>query len=120
IDDVNVSDDRRLGEEGQGFVGLMRTFDRSRITLAASAVGLARAALEYATDYAKEPTQFGKPIAEHQAVAFRLADMALRIDSARLLTWRAAQMIDRGERVTSEAGMGKLAASHTARGGTWA
>jgi acyl-CoA dehydrogenase len=120
LDDVFVSDDRRLGEEGQGFVGLMQTFDRSRITLAASAVGLARAALEYATDYAKERTQFGKPIAEHQAVAFRLADMALRVDSARLLTWRAAQMIDAGERVTTEAAMAKLAASETAMWCTWA
>jgi alkylation response protein AidB-like acyl-CoA dehydrogenase len=120
LDDVNVSDDRRLGDEGQGFVGLMQTFDRSRITLAASAVGLARAALEYATDYAKQRRQFGKPIAEHQAVAFRLADMALRIDSARLLTWRAAQMIDSGVRVTTEAAMAKLAASETAMWCTWA
>jgi alkylation response protein AidB-like acyl-CoA dehydrogenase len=120
LDDVFVPDDRRLGEEGQGFVGLMHTFDRSRITLAASATGLARAALEYATNYAKERTQFGKPIAEHQAVAFRLADMALRVDSARLLTWRAAQMVDRGERVTTEAAMAKLAASETAMWCTWA
>ncbi len=120
LDDVPVADDRRLGEEGSGFVGLMRTFDRSRITLAASAVGLARAALEYATDYAKQRTQFGKPIAQHQAVAFRLADMALRIDSARLLTWRAAQMIDAGARVTTEAAMAKLAASETAMWCTWA
>jgi acyl-CoA dehydrogenase len=120
LDDVHVSDDRRLGQEGQGFVGLMQTFDRSRITLAASAVGLARAALEYATDYAKQRRQFGKPIAEHQAVAFRLADMALRVDSARLLTWRAAQLIDSGVRVTSEAAMAKLAASETAMWCTWA
>jgi alkylation response protein AidB-like acyl-CoA dehydrogenase len=120
LDDVFVPDDRRLGEAGQGFVGLMHTFDRSRITLAASATGLARAALEYATNYAKERTQFGKPIAEHQAVAFRLADMALRVDSARLLTWRAAQMVDRGERVTTEAAMAKLAASETAMWCTWA
>ncbi|MFZ0388130.1 MAG: acyl-CoA dehydrogenase family protein [Solirubrobacteraceae bacterium] len=120
LDDVYVSDDRRLGEEGQGFVGLMQTFDRSRITLAASAVGLARAALEYATDYAKQRHQFGKPIAEHQAVAFRLADMALRVDSARLLTWRAAQLIDSGVRVSSEAAMAKLAASETAMWCTWA
>jgi alkylation response protein AidB-like acyl-CoA dehydrogenase len=120
LDDVFVADDRRLGEEGSGFVGLMRTFDRSRITLAASAVGLARAALEYATDYAKQRTQFGKPIAQHQAVAFRLADMALRIDAARLLTWRAAQMIDSGVRVTTEAAMAKLAASETAMWCTWA
>jgi alkylation response protein AidB-like acyl-CoA dehydrogenase len=120
LDDVFVANDRRLGEEGEGFVGLMQTFDRSRITLAASAVGLARAALEYATDYAKQRRQFGRPISEHQAVAFRLADMALRVDSARLLTWRAAQLIDSGVRVTSEAAMAKLAASETAMWCTWA
>ena len=61
----------------------MHTFDRSRMTLAASAIGLARAALEYATDYAKQRHQFGKPIGQHQAVGFRLADMALRVDAAR-------------------------------------
>ena len=76
LQDVEVGADRRLGAEGQGFRGLMETFDRSRVTLAASATGLARAALEYATAYARERVQFGKPIAEHQAVAFRLADMA--------------------------------------------
>jgi acyl-CoA dehydrogenase len=119
-DDLFVADDRRLGQEGQGFVGLMHTFDRSRVTLAASAVGLARAALEYAVGYAREREQFGKPIAQHQAVAFRLADMALRVDSARLLTWRAADMLDRGQRATSEAAMAKLAASETAMWCTWA
>jgi alkylation response protein AidB-like acyl-CoA dehydrogenase len=119
-DDLFVAQERRLGEEGQGFAGLMHTFDRSRVTLAASATGLARAALEYAVAYAKEREQFGKPIAQHQAVAFRLADMALRVDAARLLTWRAAQMVDRGERVTSEAAMAKLAASETAMWCTWA
>ena len=77
LEDVEIPADRRLGAEGEGFRGLMATFDRSRVTLAASATGLARAALEYATDYAKQRVQFGKPIAEHQAVAFRLADMAL-------------------------------------------
>jgi alkylation response protein AidB-like acyl-CoA dehydrogenase len=120
LNDLFVAPERRLGEEGQGFVGLMRTFDRSRVTLAASATGLARAALEYSVDYAKEREQFGKPIAQHQAVAFRLADMALRVDAARLLTWRAAEMIDRGERVTTEAAMAKLAASETAMWCTWA
>jgi alkylation response protein AidB-like acyl-CoA dehydrogenase len=120
LDDLFVAAERRLGEEGQGFVGLMRTFDRSRVTLAASATGLARAALEYSVDYAKEREQFGKPIAQHQAVAFRLADMALRVDAARLLTWRAAEMLDRGERVTTEAAMAKLAASETAMWCTWA
>jgi len=120
LDDVFVAEDRRLGPEGHGFLGLMHTFDRSRVTLAASATGLARAALEYATDYARERIQFGKPIAEHQAVAFRLADMALRVDASRLLTWRAAQMLDSGERATSEAAMAKLHASETAMWCTWA
>jgi alkylation response protein AidB-like acyl-CoA dehydrogenase len=120
LDDVFVAVERRLGAEGQGFAGLMHTFDRSRVTLAASATGLARAALEYAVQYAKERVQFGRPIAEHQAVAFRLADMALRVDASRLLTWRAAQMLDRGERATTEAAMAKLHASETAMWCTWA
>jgi alkylation response protein AidB-like acyl-CoA dehydrogenase len=120
LDDLFVPEDRRLGGEGQGFSGLMQTFDRSRVTLAASATGLARAALEYATDYAKEREQFGKPIAQHQAVAFRLADMAVRVDASRLLTWRAAELLDRGERATTEAAMAKLHASETAMWCTWA
>ncbi len=120
LDDVFVSSDRRLGDEGQGFAGLMHTFDRSRVTLAASATGLARAALEYAVEYAKERVQFGKPIAEHQSVAFRLADMALRVDASRLLTWRAAALVDDGVRATTEAAMAKLHASETAMWCTWA
>jgi alkylation response protein AidB-like acyl-CoA dehydrogenase len=120
LDDVELADDRRLGDEGQGFVGLMETFDRSRVTLAASATGLARAALEFAVDYAQQRTQFGKPIAEHQAVAFRLADMALQVDASRLLTWRAARMLDDGQRATREAAMAKLHASETAMWCAWA
>jgi acyl-CoA dehydrogenase len=120
LDDVRVPGDRRLGPEGEGFRGLMQTFDRSRVTLAASATGLARAALEYATGYARERVQFGKPIAEHQAVGFRLADMALRVDASRLLVWRAARMLDAGERATSEAAMAKLHASEAAMWCSWA
>jgi acyl-CoA dehydrogenase len=120
LDDVRLPADRRIGEEGQGFRGLMETFDRSRVTLGASATGLARAALEYATTYARERVQFGKPIAEHQAVSFRLADMALRVDASRLLVWRAARLIDAGERATTEAAMAKLHASETAMWCTWA
>jgi acyl-CoA dehydrogenase len=120
LDDVEVPADRRLGEEGEGFRGLMTTFDRSRATLAASATGLARAALEFATDYARERVQFGRPIAEHQAVAFRLADMALRVDASRLLTRRAAETLDAGQRATTEAAMAKLHASETAMWCTWA
>jgi len=115
-----VADDRRLGEEGAGFRGLMAVFDRSRVTLSAAATGLARAALEYATQYAKERVQFGRPIAEHQAVAFRLADMALRVDASRLLTRRAARLLDAGRSATTEAAMAKLHASETAMFCTWA
>ena len=118
--DAELPADRRLGEEGEGFSGLMQTFDRSRVTLGAAATGLARAALEYATDYAKTREQFGKPIAQHQAVAFRLADMATRVDAARLLVWRAARQLDAGEAVTKEAAMAKLFASETAMWCTWA
>lgn len=120
LEDAELPEDRRLGEEGQGFYGLMQTFDRSRITLAAAATGLARAALEYAVEYAKTREQFGKPIAEHQAVAFRLADMATRVDAARLLVHRAARKLDGGGEVTKEAAMAKLFASETAMWCTWA
>jgi alkylation response protein AidB-like acyl-CoA dehydrogenase len=120
LEDVFVPEDRRLGEEGQGFRGLMETFDRSRVTLAASATGLARAALEYAVQYAKEREQFGQPIGQFQAVAFRLADMALKVEASRLLTWHAARLVDAGERATTEAAMAKLHASETAMFCTWA
>jgi alkylation response protein AidB-like acyl-CoA dehydrogenase len=120
LEDAFAAEDRRLGEEGEGFRGLMETFDRSRVTLGASATGLARAALEYASDYAQERVQFGKPIVEHQAVAFRLADMALRVDASRLLVWRAARLLDAGERATTEAAMAKLHASEAAMWCTWA
>jgi alkylation response protein AidB-like acyl-CoA dehydrogenase len=120
LEDAEVPEDRRLGDEGQGFYGLMRTFDRSRITLGASATGIARAAFEYAVEYAKSREQFGKPIAEHQAVAFRLADMATRVDAARLLVHRAARRVDAGEAAPAEAAMAKLFASETAMWCTWA
>jgi alkylation response protein AidB-like acyl-CoA dehydrogenase len=120
LEDVELSEDRRLGDEGQGFYGLMETFDRSRITLGAAATGLARAALEYAVEYAQTREQFGRPIAEHQAVAFRLADMATRVDAARLLVHRAARLADAGQEVTKEAAMAKLYASETAMWCTWA
>jgi alkylation response protein AidB-like acyl-CoA dehydrogenase len=120
LEDAELPGDRRLGEEGEGFSGLMQTFDRSRITLGAAATGLARAALEYATEYSKTREQFGKPISQHQAVAFRLADMATRVDAARLLVWRAARRLDAGETATKEAAMAKLFASETAMWCTWA
>ena len=120
LEDAILPEDRRLGNEGQGFYGLMRTFDRSRVILGAAATGLARAATEYATDYAKERVQFGKPIAEHQAVAFRLADMALKVEASRLLVWNAARKMDAGEPAPLEAAMAKLHASEAAMFCTWA
>ena len=120
FEDCFLPEDRRLGEEGQGFRGLMRTFDLSRITLGAAATGLARAALEYAVEYAKTREQFGKPIAEHQAVAFRLADMAVKVEASRLLVRSAARKADAGEDVTLDAAMAKLHASEAAMWCTWA
>ncbi|WP_328327933.1 MULTISPECIES: acyl-CoA dehydrogenase family protein [unclassified Streptomyces] len=118
--DAFVPDADRLGAEGQGFHGLMRTFDISRTVLGAAATGVARAAYEYARDYAKTRQQFGKPVIEHQAVAFRLADMRTRVEQARLMTWRAAKRLDAGLDATAEAAMAKLTASETAAYCTWA
>ncbi|MFE0380227.1 acyl-CoA dehydrogenase family protein [Streptomyces inhibens] len=118
--DAFVPAEQRLGDEGQGFRGLMRTFDISRTVLGAAATGVARAAYEYAVDYARTRTQFGKPIIEHQAVAFRLADMRTRLEQARLMTWRAAKRLDAGLEATTEAAMAKLTASETAAYCTWA
>jgi acyl-CoA dehydrogenase len=120
LNDVFVPEEDRLGDEGRGFHGLMRTFDISRTVLGAAATGVARAAYEYARDYAKNRVQFGKPVIEHQAVAFRLADMRTRIEQARLMTWRAAKRLDAGLDTTAEAAMAKLTASETAAYCTWA
>jgi alkylation response protein AidB-like acyl-CoA dehydrogenase len=120
LDDVVVPASDRLGDEGEGFVGLMQTFDISRVVLGAAATGVARAAFEYARDYARTREQFGRPIVEHQAVAFRLADMATRIEAARLLVLHAARTLDAGQDATRLAAMAKLTASETAMHCTWA
>ncbi|MFD4623529.1 acyl-CoA dehydrogenase family protein, partial [Streptomyces sp. NPDC058475] len=120
LENAYVPEEHRLGAEGAGFHGLMRTFDISRAVLGAAATGVARAAYEYARDYARERRQFGKPIIEHQAVAFRLADMRTRVEQARLMTWRAAKRLDAGLPATAEAAMAKLTASETAAYCTWA
>jgi acyl-CoA dehydrogenase len=116
LDDVRVPAESRLGEEGRGFYGLMRTFDGSRILIGAGATGLSRAALDATVQYAHERTQFGKPIIDHQAVAFRIADMAARTDVSHLVTMRAARLFDAGEPVTAESSIAKLTASENA---TW-
>jgi len=112
--DCFVAEDRRIGEEGQGFYGVMRSFDRSRVTLAANSIGIGRAALEYAVDYAKQREAFGKKIHEFQAVSFRLVDAKMALDQARLLTLHAADLADAGESFATEASMAKLAASEAA------
>jgi acyl-CoA dehydrogenase len=116
LDDVRVPVGHRLGDEGRGFSGLMRTFDASRILIGAGATGLSRAALDTAVTYAKEREQFGKPIIEHQAVAFRLADMAARTDISHLVTMRAARLFDAGEPVAEESAIAKVTASENT---TW-
>ena len=114
LDDVRVPVENRVGEEGEGFYGLMRTFDASRILIGAGATGLARAALDASIAYAGEREQFGTAIINHQAVAFRLADMAARVDTSHLLTMRAARLFDQGEDVTEEAAIAKLVSSENA------
>jgi acyl-CoA dehydrogenase len=112
--DCFVPDDRRIGEEGQGFYGVMRSFDRSRVTLAANSIGIGRAALEYAVEYAKQREAFGKKIHEFQAVSFRLVDAEMALDQARLMTLHTANRADAGEPFATEASMAKLAASEAA------
>jgi len=103
-----------LGEEGQGFINTLQVLDAGRIGIAALAVGLAQGAYEAARDYAQERRQFGQPIAGFQAVQWKLADAATRIEAARLLTYRAAHLKDRGARMTRESAMAKLYASEVA------
>jgi butyryl-CoA dehydrogenase len=112
--DVAVEADALLGGLGEGFKLAMRALDGGRIGIAAQAVGIARAAFEDATRYAQERKTFGQPIAEHQAIQFKLADMCTEIDAARLLLWRAAAKKDAGGRYTREAAMAKLFASEVA------
>jgi acyl-CoA dehydrogenase len=94
--DVKVPAANRLGEEGEGFKIAMQTLDATRPATASAAVGVARAALEYASDYAKGRVQFGQPIAMNQGINFMIADMATKIEAARLLVWQAAWMLDSG------------------------
>lgn len=102
------------GDVGQGFKIAMGAFDITRPAVAAGAVGLARRALDEATKYSMERRTMGKPICEHQAVAFMLADMAIGVEMARLMVWRSAQMIDEGKRNTYYASIAKAYASQVA------
>lgn len=114
LDRVRVSDQHRLGQRGEGFKIAMTALDKGRMSVAAGCVGLARAALEAGVKYAKEREQFGKPIASYQLVQEMLSDMAVETDAARLLVWRVADLIERGEKFRTEASMAKLFASEAA------
>jgi acyl-CoA dehydrogenase len=114
FNDVKVPQANRLGQEGQGWFLAMAAFDHSRPVVSAAAVGLARSAMDHAARYAKERQTFGQPIHKHQAVSFMIADMAMKIEAARLLVWQSAWRIDRGKRNTKEAAFAKAFAADTA------
>ncbi|HWT00555.1 MAG TPA: acyl-CoA dehydrogenase [Pyrinomonadaceae bacterium] len=111
FEDCHVTEENLLGEEGMGFVNAMQILDGGRISIAALAVGIAQGAYESAVRYSKEREQFGKPISEFQAIQFKLADMAVQIEAARLLMYRAAYLKDTGKKTTKESSMAKLYAS---------
>ncbi len=108
FEDVEIPEENLLGEENHGFKLAMMTLDRTRPGVAAMAVGIGRAAFEFARDYSKERVQFGVPIAMHQAIQFMIADMATKVEAGRLLVWQSAALLDQGKRNT-------LAASHAKR-----
>lgn len=114
FEDVRVPATNRIGNEGDGFKIAMMTLDRARPTVAAMAVGVARAAFEHAMQYAKERVQFGTPIAMNQAIHFMLADMAMDIEAARLLTYKSAWLLDQGRRNTKESSFAKAFAADLA------
>ncbi|MCB9224217.1 MAG: acyl-CoA dehydrogenase [Crocinitomicaceae bacterium] len=115
FNDVKVPKANRIGEEGFGFKFAMQVLGGGRIGIASQALGIASGALELAIQYAKERQTFGKEIYKHQAIAFKLADMATQVEAARLLTLRAAHMKDQGLEFTAQASMAKLFASQIAQ-----
>jgi len=111
MEDCSIPADQLLGQRGSGFIDAMKILDGGRISIAALALGMARGAFDAALKYSTDRHQFGKPIAEFQAIQFMLADMATKIDAAALLIYRAAWMKDQGQPVTRESAMAKLYAS---------
>jgi len=114
LEDCRVPAENLLGEEGRGLAIALHSLEGSRIGIAAQSVGLAQSALELAVRYARQREQFGRPIADFQAVQFMIADMAVQVEAARLLTYRAADACGRGRPYAKEAAMAKLYASETA------
>jgi alkylation response protein AidB-like acyl-CoA dehydrogenase len=114
LEDVEVADENRLGDLDEGFTHTLRILEKGRIGIASMAVGLARGAIEEAVKYAKQRVQFGKPIANLQAIQMMIADAATQIDAARLLVRRAAWMQDQGQRTAKESSIAKLFAARAA------
>ncbi|XP_005987208.2 short-chain specific acyl-CoA dehydrogenase, mitochondrial [Latimeria chalumnae] len=114
FEDCKIPKENLLGQPGLGFKIAMETLDGGRIGIASQALGIAQAALDCAVDYAEKRIAFGAPITKLQAIQFKLADMAVALESARLLTWRASMLKDNGKPFTKEAAMSKLAASEAA------
>jgi alkylation response protein AidB-like acyl-CoA dehydrogenase len=112
--DVKVPLENRIGDEGFGFTFAMETLNGGRIGIAAQALGIASGAYELALKYSKERSAFGKPISQHQAIQFKLADMAVQIEAARLLVYKAAWIKDQGEEYAQASAMAKLYASEVA------
>ncbi len=98
LDDVRIPADRLIGEEGKGFAYAMQTLDHTRVTIAAQAVGVAQGALDYALGYVQERQQFGKPISDNQGIQFMLADMGMKVEAARQITYAAAGRSERGDK----------------------
>ncbi|RQO31226.1 acyl-CoA dehydrogenase [Taibaiella sp. KBW10] len=111
FDNCRISDAQRMGEVGSGFKQAMKVLDGGRISIAALSLGIAKGAYEAAVKYAKERQQFDQPIANFQAIAFKLADMAVKIEAAELLIYQAADLKNRGEKMTKESAMAKMYAS---------
>lgn len=114
LEDVFVTDDAVVGEVDHGFIDTLQILDRGRVAIAGMAVGIARGALEEALKYSTERQQFGRPIAEFQGIQWMLADMAVEVDAARLLAWRAGWLHDNGKPFGKEASMAKLYAAQVA------
>ncbi len=114
MEDVKVPLENMLGKEGEGFRIAMQTLDSTRTPIGALAVGIARAALEQASKYSLQRTSFGKKIAEHQSIAAKIANMTIELDASRLLTWRAAWLVDQGHRASLESSIAKCFSSDAA------
>jgi acyl-CoA dehydrogenase len=114
FDDVRVPESNLLYKEGMGFLVAMRTLDKTRASVGAAGVGVARAALEYAVDYAKTRVQFGKPIATFQSTAFKIAQIAMEVNAARHLVWHSAWLMDQGKSCGKESAMAKCFGSDVA------